>query len=138
MCQLYVYYGNLLVHWNMSRTLRNNKLVNRTFVKTATIILFFFLLFVDFSFTFICGFRILKWQTVSIFCLSLKGVPVTAYRVAQWDLEAGLILQERQEGDISNDDNSKSLCLALQNKEDILHGQVRLYIYIDKVGFHWL
>ena len=45
MCQLYVYDGNLLVHWNMSRTLRNNKLVNRTFVKTATIILFFFLFY---------------------------------------------------------------------------------------------
>ena len=43
MCQLYVYDGNLLVHWNMSRTLRNNKLVNRTFVKTATIIPLFLL-----------------------------------------------------------------------------------------------
>ena len=37
--KLYVYYGNLLLHWNMSRTLRNNKLVNRPFVKTAQIIM---------------------------------------------------------------------------------------------------
>ena len=35
----YEYYGNLFLYCSMSWTLRNNKLVNGSFVKTAKIIL---------------------------------------------------------------------------------------------------
>ena len=38
--------------------------------------------------------------------LVVQGVPTVAHRVAQSDLEAGLLLQERQEGHFPDDDDS--------------------------------
>ena len=53
-----------------------------------------------------------------------QRVPAAPHRVAQQHLEAGLILQERQEGHLPNHDHPQPLRLALQHEEDILHGQV--------------
>ena len=39
-------------------------------------------------------------------------------------METGFIFQECQESHISDNDNPKPLCVALQYQENILHGQV--------------
>ena len=54
-----------------------------------------------------------------------QGVPALAHRVAQQDLATRLLLQKCQEGHLPDHDNTKPLCLVVQNKEDFLHGQVR-------------
>ena len=58
-----------------------------------------------------------------------QRVPAAPHRVAQQHLEAGLILQERQEGHLPNHDHPQPLRLALQHEEDILHGQVSFPAY---------
>ena len=50
------------------------------------------------------------------------------------DLEAGLLFQERQEGYLSNDDDSQSLRLALQRQDHPLYGQVSLNLLVCVVS----
>ena len=51
-------------------------------------------------------------------------VPPTSGRMASPHLAPGLLLQERQEGHLPDDDHSQPLRLALQGQDDSLHGQV--------------
>ena len=53
-----------------------------------------------------------------------RPVQAAACLVAQGDLEAGLLLQERQVRDISNNDHSEPLRVALQRYFLNVHGQV--------------
>ena len=45
--------------------------------------------------------------------------------MAQPDLAAGLLLQERQESNVPDHDYPQPLRVAVPHQEDILHGQVR-------------
>ncbi|GIX96873.1 uncharacterized protein CDAR_568101 [Caerostris darwini] len=51
-------------------------------------------------------------------------VPPAARGVAQAHVEAGLLLQERQEGHLPGDDHPQPLHMALQRQDHTLHGQV--------------
>ncbi|GIY47748.1 uncharacterized protein CEXT_523951, partial [Caerostris extrusa] len=50
-------------------------------------------------------------------------VPPAARGVAQAHVEAGLLLQERQEGHLPGDDHPQPLHMALQRQDHTLHGQ---------------
>ena len=56
--------------------------------------------------------------------------------MAQQNLETRLLFQECKEGYFSNNDHSQPLCVALQDKEDILHGEVSSTSVIIFKGFH--
>ena len=59
----------------------------------------------------------------------LQGVSIIANRMAQQNMAARLVFQECQAGHLPDNDHPQPLRLALQDKEDLLHGQVS--------GFNW-
>ena len=64
-----------------------------------------------------------------------QGISVTSSGVASHDLETRFFFQECQTSDVSNDDDSKSLRLALQGQDNTLHGQVSLALMWPGVHF---
>jgi len=62
-----------------------------------------------------------------------QGVSTAASRVAPPHLETRLLLQERKEGHLPDDDHTQSLRLALQGQDHPLHGQVS-YLGLGRGG----
>ena len=88
----------------------------------------FYCLLIAFLFTDLCGGHLL-WARVEgpqaeAAVQHDQGVPTPPHRVAQQDLETGLLLQERQAGHLPDHDHPKPLRLALQHQENLLHGEV--------------
>lgn len=58
------------------------------------------------------------------------GVPPAGGRMAEVHVAAWLVLQERQVGDVPNDDNPQSLHVVVQGQDDSVHGEAHVEAFV--------